>query len=81
MIWSRANEVLSGHLPPEVSGFLAHVLHQLEADDVCDAPSVISGVLAQMRRAESVAVQNAVGRTEKLLASAFSHRGLQRVSA
>lgn len=68
-------------LPPEVSGFLAGVLHQLEAEDVCDAPSVISGVLIEMRRAESAAVRDAVGRTERLLASAFSHRGLQRVSA
>jgi hypothetical protein len=80
MNWMRQDQ-LNQHLSPEVVRFVMLALRKLEQENVFDAPGVISGVLRQMRVADSDVIRNATGRAERLLARAFSHGGAQRMGA
>ncbi|HYG60409.1 MAG TPA: hypothetical protein VD902_20250 [Symbiobacteriaceae bacterium] len=81
MNWIRRQDELARELSPDVARFVVEVLKSLEQANVFDAPGVISGVVCQMRVADSAVIRCATGRTERLLKSAFARRCLQRMGA
>ncbi len=81
MIGMRKHEEVIRELSPEVAGFVRQALALLEQENVFDAPGVISGVLRQMRLADSADIRGAATRTENLLRRAFTAGSLQRVGA
>jgi len=81
MNWIRRQDELARELSPDVARFVLEVLTTLEKENVFDAPGVISGVLCQMRVAESPLVRSATGRTERVLKSAFARRCMHRLGA
>lgn len=81
MNWVRRRDEVLKELSPEVSGFVLQVLGRLEQENVFDAPGVISGVLRQMRIAESDVIRSAAARTESVLKRTFAHGCLLKVGA
>lgn len=80
MSWIRHDEWLQ-QLSPEVGRFVLVALRSLEQENVFDAPGVISGVLRQMRGADSALIRGATGRTERLLKITFLRGCQQRMGA
>ena len=78
MVWQIQQELIATHLSPEAARFVRQVLARLEAENVFDAPGVISSVLSQMRAADSDAIRSAVARTERVLKQAFA-LGMRRI--
>ena len=76
-----AKDELVRHLPPEVARFVLQALRGLEQENVFDAPGVISGILRQMRIADSDLIRSAAGRTETILKKTFARGYLQRLGA
>lgn len=68
-------------LSPEVSRFVLLALHSLEKQNVFDAPSVIGGVLHQMRVADSDVIRSATGRAERVLKNAMARGCMRRLGA
>lgn len=68
-------------LPPEVARFVLHAMRGLEQENVFDAPGVISGILRQMRVADSDLIRRHAVKTESLLKKTFARGCLQRVGA
>lgn len=75
------NEIVLHQLPSDVACFVDAALRQIEATGICDAPGVISGVLMQMRNAESPLVRAAAPLTEVLMLSALTPRVPERLTA
>lgn len=75
------NEMVLTQLPPDVALFVDNTLRRMEAAGICDAPGVVSGVLSQMRSAESGLVRAAAPLVEVLMISALSRRLPTRISA
>lgn len=80
MTWKGRRFLLLQQLPPDVAEFVSRALATLEEQNIFDAPSVIAGVLTQMRAAESQRVREALAHTERLLTFAFT-RDLSRFPA
>ncbi len=76
----RQEEMLR-QLSPEVGRFVLLALRSLEQENVFDAPGVISGVLRQMRMADSDVIRSATARAERLLKATFAHGCVQRMGA
>lgn len=68
-------------LAPEVSRFVLLALYAMERENVFDAPSVIGGVLGQMRVADSDVIRSATGRTERVLKNALARGCMRRLGA
>lgn len=81
MNWLRQKDELARHLAPEVARFVLLALRHLEQENVFDAPSIISGVVRQMRVADSDVIRRASGRTERLLKSTLARGYLRSVGA
>jgi len=81
MNWIRRKDELIQQLSPEVARFVLQALVRLEQENIFDAPGMISGVVRQMRTANSDVVRGAVNRTERVLKSTFARGCLQRVGA
>lgn len=81
MNWFRHHDELKQSLTPEVAGFVLQALDSLEAENVFDAPGIISGVLRRMRVAESAAIRCAAPRTETFLKAAFARKCLHQMGA
>jgi hypothetical protein len=82
MNWlQRHDHELSGALTPEVASFVLHALRGLERENVFDAPGVISGVLRQMRMADSEAIRGAACGAERFLEAAFARKSRHRTEA
>lgn len=81
MNWVGRRDQLLQALSPEVSPFVLQVLTELERENVFDAPGVISGILGQMRIADSDVIRANVARTESVLRSTFAQGSIQRVGA
>ncbi|HLN64246.1 MAG TPA: hypothetical protein VK464_22220 [Symbiobacteriaceae bacterium] len=76
----RQEEMLR-QFSPEVGRFVLLALRSLEQENVFDAPGVISGVLRQMRMADSDVIRSATARAERLLKATFAQGCLQRMGA
>lgn len=81
MDWLRKKDELARQLAPDVACFVLRALKALEQENVFDAPGVISGVLRQMRVADSAVVRGAVGRTERVLKSTLVRSYAKRLGA
>lgn len=81
MNWTRRQDELRQHLSPEVARFVLQALRLMEQENVFDAPGVISGVLRQMRVADSDVIRGAAIRTEKLLKTGFARHCSDRLGA
>ncbi len=81
MSWILRQGRLMQQLAPEVRRFVVLALYRLERENVFDAPGVISGVLRQMRTAQSARIRQAAGRTEMLLKEAFMSHTPHRLEA
>lgn len=67
MSWNHRQDEVMQQLSPEVGRFVRQALRSLERENVFDAPGVISGVLRQMRVADSDVIRGAAPRAEALL--------------
>lgn len=81
MNWIRWHDALARELSPEISSYVLKVLGRLEQENVFDAPGVISGVLRQMRIADSDVIRAAVSRTESVLKATLPMGRFQRLGA
>lgn len=81
MNWVRQKRELVQQLSPDVARFVLLALMHLEQENVFDAPGIVSGVLRQMRIADSDVIRGATGRTERLLKSTLARGYVQRVGA
>ncbi|HWI53400.1 MAG TPA: hypothetical protein VNT01_14760 [Symbiobacteriaceae bacterium] len=81
MNWIFKKYELAQQLSPDVAGFVLQALKSLEQENVFDAPGIISGVLRQMRIAESDVIRSATGRTERLLKTTLVRGHAQRMGA
>jgi len=75
------NDKVLNQLPSDVARFVAASLQRIEASGICDAPGVISGVLLQMRNADSGLVRAAAPLVEVLMVSTITPRVPERISA
>ena len=74
-------EQLVGHLSPEVGRFVLRCLRQMEQENLCDAPSVINGLVARMRASESALIRRAAPQAERTMWEIFARQYGQRVGA
>lgn len=74
-------EMLVGRLSPEVGRFVLRCLRQMEQENVCDAPSVISGLVALMRASESEMIRRAAPQAERTMWQLFASQYGERVGA
>ncbi|HYF75980.1 MAG TPA: hypothetical protein VD973_02520 [Symbiobacteriaceae bacterium] len=81
MNWLLKKGELAQQLSPDVACFVLRALRNLEQENVFDAPGIISGVLRQMRIADSDVVRAATARTERLLKSTFAQGAVHRLGA
>lgn len=81
MNWLLKKATLAQQLSPDVAGFVLQALRSLEQENVFDAPGVISGVIRQMRAADSAVIRSATGRTERLLTNTLTCSRKQRLGA
>jgi hypothetical protein len=81
MNWLRQKDELAQQLSPDVARFVLLALRHLEQENIFDAPGIVSGVLRQMRVADSDVIRRATVRTERLLKSTLARGYVQRVGA
>ena len=81
MNWLLKKAAIAQQLSPDVAGFVLQALRGLEQENIFDAPGVISGVVRQMRVADSATIRSATGRTECLLKSTLARGCSQRLGA
>ena len=74
-------ELLVGHLSPEVGQFVLRCLRQMEQENLCDAPSIINGLVARMRESDSALIRRAAPQVERTMWELFALQYGDRVGA